>query len=302
MVRVASLLRGIFFLVLMVWAGPWSSAAGAPLRVTHTIDLEKLTENRTPASLALAPDITLTISPSADGMFVEDLSLTQRGASIARFEGGKFVEGAKVEANSTAYWIISEYSGGAHCCGVYHFFAKPGGGKPVDYLGQTRGHNGGPLPLKELLIIKDDKIFFQDMDNRFDYFHESHAGSMLVNTPDTFYEVTPSSIKINNAPFQERYLKDAVRADQEIAEAAAKRTGKPPAILKPVFGPGLDGMLFTDDLGQLLVKRTLYYLYAREDQKGWDTFFRDVKRHYQTLKGAAELKGEILSKLAEFPY
>lgn len=292
----------VFFLTLLIWLSPGFSVAGVPPRVTQEIDLEKLTENRTQASLALTPDITLTIAPPPDGMFGEELSLTQRGTSIARFEGGKFMEGAKVEANSSAYWLFSEYSGGAHCCGVYHFFAKPESEKPTVYLGKTRGHNGGPLPLKELLIFKNNRIFFQDMDNRFDYFHESHAGSMLVNTPETFYEVTPSSIKINNAPFRERYLKDAAEADKEIAEAAAKRTGKPPAILKPGFGPGFGGMLFTDDLGQLLVKRTLYYLYAREVQKAWDTFGRDVERYYQTAQWTAELKKEILTTLAGMPY
>ncbi len=42
--------------------------------------------------------------------------------------------------------------------------------------------------------------------------------------------------------------------------------------------------MFSDTLGQLLVKRTILYLYAREDQLAWDTFKRDVSRYYLHLR------------------
>jgi hypothetical protein len=295
-------LRWLYFLVLFVWASPLLSAPGPQPRLVEEIDLEKMTETRTTVNLTLGPGVTLTISPPPNGMFGEMLDLAEKGKTIARIDGGKFMQCAKVEANSTTYWLLSEYSGGAHCCGVYHFFAKPHQKTSVRHLGETRGHNGGPLSLKKLLIFRDHKLFFQDMDNRFDYFHESHAGSLLVNIPETFYEVTPTSIKINNLPFKERYLKDAAATANEIAEAAAKRSGKPPAILKSDFGPGFALMLFSDDLGQLLVKRTIYYLYAREDKKAWETFSRDVKQYYQTTKWMDELKKEILAELAKGSY
>ena len=61
-------------------------------------------------------------------------------------------------------------------------------------------------------------------------------------------------------------------------------------------------MMFFDTLGQLLVKRTILYLYAREDQVAWDTFKRDVSRYYHTSAWVPQLQQEILKTLKEHPY
>jgi hypothetical protein len=66
--------------------------------------------------------------------------------------------------------------------------------------------------------------------------------------------------------------------------------------------PGFENMMFSDTLGQLLVKRTILYLYAREDQKAWDTFKRDVSRYYLTSAWVPQLQEEILKTLRASPY
>ncbi len=61
-------------------------------------------------------------------------------------------------------------------------------------------------------------------------------------------------------------------------------------------------MAFSDTLGQLLVKRTILYLYAREDRKAWDTLKREVPRFYRTNAWMPELQQEIEKILSEHPY
>lgn len=61
-------------------------------------------------------------------------------------------------------------------------------------------------------------------------------------------------------------------------------------------------MTFSDALGQLIVKRTILYLYAREDRTAWDSFKRDVERTYRTAAWVPELQQEIKKILSQHPY
>jgi hypothetical protein len=51
-----------------------------------------------------------------------------------------------------------------------------------------------------------------------------------------------------------------------------------------------------------LVKRTILYLYARENQLAWDTFTRDVSRYYLSAAWAPQLQQEIYKTLRAHPY
>ena len=55
-------------------------------------------------------------------------------------------------------------------------------------------------------------------------------------------------------------------------------------------------------MGQLLVKRTVLYLFAREDRLAWDTFRRDVSRYYLTSDWAPQLQQEIYQTMRAHPY
>ena len=60
--------------------------------------------------------------------------------------------------------------------------------------------------------------------------------------------------------------------------------------------------MFANNLGQLLVERTILYLYARQDQLAWDTFRRDVTRYYRTSTWVPQLQQEINKTLRADPY
>lgn len=97
-------------------------------------------------------------------------------------------------------------------------------------------------------------------------------------------------------------MQEAAAVDQKIRRQTAPHDGKAKAILKPGFAPGFENLMFSDTLGQLLVKRTILYLYAREDKLAWDTFRRDVSRYYLTSAWAPQLQDEILKTLKASPY
>jgi hypothetical protein len=271
--------------------------------VFSEIDLSSRLEGKKEAVIEGGHGLVLRLTAPPNGRpFGEKLFVGADGHKIAKIKGGKFEQCLGVKEDSASYWIISEYSGGAHCCGVYHFFGQSAPHGPVSYLGKTEGHNGGPLPIRKCLVERQGALFFTDLDNRFDYFHQSHAGSMLVNLPERHYQLSPTGIKVNNLPFKTLYLKHAAATEKEIQQNLKKRPDRPPAILKKGFGRGIAGLNFSDELGQLLVKRTLYLLYAREDQQAWQTFSRDVARYYKSSRYEPELKAEIQKKLQESPY
>ena len=74
------------------------------------------------------------------------------------------------------------------------------------------------------------------------------------------------------------------------------------AILKPGFGSGFANAEFSDPMGQLLVKRTILYLYAREDHKAWNSLKQGVARYYRTSAGVPQLQREIAKTIHSRPY
>jgi hypothetical protein len=172
----------------------------------------------------------------------------------------------------------------------------------VRFLGKTRGYGGGPRGFPESFKVRRGQVFFEGFDNRFDYFHASHADSLLVNVPPYYYHLTPAALTIDNLPFKFVYLREIGQLDQLLKQVAMARTTKPEAILVPGYQPGYESMVFADTLGQLLVKRTILYLYARQDRKAWDTFRQDVARFYRTSDWAPQLEQEIIQLMGEYPY
>ncbi len=292
----------IAFLLGFPWPGLTPSPALAKVRVVSDIDLTHRMQGKKVVRVEVDQGVFLQITAPKEGVFGQKLMLVAGNRRSFEVEGGKFEECLGVSVSPAKYWIVSEYSGGAHCCGVYYFFVWAAPQKPLLYLGKTEGHNGGPLPLRKSIVDHKGALFFRDLDNRFDYFHESHAGSMLGNLPERFIQVSPTGIRVNNLPFKAVYLKHAKETQGEIKEALKKRRARPPAILKSGYGSGFDSLVFSDALGQLLVKRTIYLLWARENQKAWQSFHREVAKYYQTSQWAPQLKAEIKKMLQGSPY
>jgi hypothetical protein len=292
---------GVLFSVLLAQALTPAQAQERAAPPPAVVNLETLLEGKSTATVNAGGGVTLVIAAIDDGLR-QDLTILADGVQVQKLAGGKFIACARLETGPVTYWAIAEFTGGAHCCGQFAFLARAAAGQPVRYLGQTMGYNGGPRDFPGSFIYRQGQLYFESFDNRFDYFHASHADSLLVNVPRTYYRLTPAALTVDNPPFKEVFLKEVAAVDQKIRRQASPQDGKSEAILMSSFGPGLEGTVFADNLGQLLVKRTLLYLCAREDQLAWDTFRRDVSRYYLTSAWVPQLQQEILQILRAHPY
>jgi hypothetical protein len=293
---------GVLLSVLLTpFLAPAQAGEMAGPGLAAVINLETLLEGKTTATVNAGGGLTLVLAV-ADGGFRQDLTILADGRPVQKLAGGKFIACARLETGPITYWAISEFTGGAHCCGQFAFLARAAAGQPVRYLGQTTGYNGGPRDFPGSFMYRQGQLYFESFDNWFDYFHASHADSLLVNVPRSFYRLTPTALKVDNTPFKQEYMNDAAAVDGKIRREAAPQDGKAEAILRPGPAPGFETMMFFDTLGQLLVKRTILYLYAREDQLAWDTFSRDVSHYYRTSAWVPQLQQEILKTLKAHPY
>jgi hypothetical protein len=292
---------GVLLSVLLAQALTPAQAQETAAPLPAIIDLEHVLEGKPTATVNAGGGVTLGLA-TADGRFGQDLTIMADGVQVQKLAGGRFIACARLEAGPVTYWAIAEFTGGAHCCGQFAFLVRAAAGQPVRYLGQTVGYNGGPRDFAGSFISRQGQLYFESFDNRFDYFHASHADSLLVNVPRTYYRLTPAALAVDNLPFKDVYMKEAAAVDQKIRRQATPQDGKANAILRTEFGPGVEGAKFADNLGQLLVERTILYLYAREDQLAWDTFKRDVSRYYLTSAWVPQLQQEILKTLSADPY
>jgi len=295
----------ILAVAVLLWVLPAPTPAQtqgmASPHLAAVINLENLLTEKKTARVEVGGGVTLELA-AGQGMMRQNLTILAEGRRLEQLEGGRFIACARLEEGPVTYWAISEFTGGAHCCGQFAFLARAAAGQPVRYLGQTRGYNGGPRDFPGSFQYRQGQLYFEGYDNRFDYFHASHAECLLVNVPQIYYHLTPTAIRVDNIPFKDVYLNEVAAVDQKIHRQAAPQDVKLEAILRPGSPAGFEGMGFSDLLGQLLVKRTILYLYAREDQKAWDTFNRDVARYYRTSAGVPQLRQEILQLMGSRPY
>lgn len=301
MVKKRILAAGVLLAVLWAPALTPAQASESAAPSPAVVNLEQVLEGKSTATVNAGGGVTLVLA-ATEGRFGQDLTIMADGRQVQKLTGGRFMACARLEAGPVTYWAIAEFTGGAHCCGQFAFLARAAAGQPVRYLGQTEGYNGGPRDFPGSFISRQGQLYFESFDNRFDYFHASHADSLLVNVPQTYYRLTPAAISVDNLPFKDVYMQEAAAVDQKIRRQAAPRGGKVKAILKPGFAPGFENLEFSDTLGQLLVERTILYLYAREDKLAWDTFRRDVSRYYLSSAWAPQLQEEIIKTLKSHPY
>ncbi|MGO9580809.1 MAG: hypothetical protein ACLP2P_15535 [Desulfobaccales bacterium] len=280
---------------------PAQSQGTAAPRLAAVINLENLLEGKPTATVDAGGGVNLDLA-TADGGIRQDLSIRADGRTLEKLAGGRFMACVRLDVGPATFWGISEFTGGAHCCGQFAFLARAGAGQPVRYLGRTTGFNGGPRDFPGLFTYRQGQLYFESYDNRFDYFHASHADSLLVNVPQVYYHLTPTALTVDNLPFKDHYMKEAAAVDQKICQEATPQDLKCEAILRPGSSPGFEGMAFSDHLGQLLLKRTILYLYAREDQTAWDTLKRDVSRYYLTDAWVPQLQQDILKLMKANPY
>jgi hypothetical protein len=293
---------GVLLSVLLTQAlTPAQAQEMAAPPLAAVVNLEHVLDGKSTATVQVGGGVTLVLA-AVDGRFRQDLTILADGRQVQKLAGGRFIACARLEAGPVTYWAIAEFTGGAHCCGQFAFLARAAAGQPLRYLGQTMGYNGGPRDFPGAFTYRQGQLYFESFDNRFDYFHASHADCLLVNVPRSYYRLTPTALTVDNTPFKKEYMSDAAAVDQKISQQATPQDGKAEAILRPGSSPGFENMMFFDTLGQLLVKRTILYLYAREDQLAWDTFTRDVSRYYLTSAWVPQLQQEIYKTMRTHPY
>ena len=173
---------GVLLSVLLAQALTPAQAQEIAAPSPAVVNLEQVLEGKPTATVNAGGGVTLVLA-TADGRFRQDLTIMADGRQVQKLEGGRFMACARLEAGPVTYWAIAEFTGGAHCCGQFAFLARAAAGQPVRYLGQTMGYNGGPRDFPGSFIARQGQLYFESFDNRFDYFHASHADSLLVNVP-----------------------------------------------------------------------------------------------------------------------
>ena len=192
----------LFWVLLAPASMPAQSRGTTSPHLAAVINLENLLSGEKTASVEVGGGVTLKLA-TGQGMMRQNLTILAEGRPLKQLEGGRFIACTRLEEGPATYWGISEYTGGAHCCGKYVFLARAAAGQPVRYLGQTRGYNGGPRDFPGLFHYRQGQLYFESYDNRFDYFHASHADCLLVNVPRIYYHLTPTGLQIDNLPFKE---------------------------------------------------------------------------------------------------
>jgi hypothetical protein len=221
------------------------------------------------------------------------ISVLEKGNPVKELPDSYYLGYALLKSGGSSFWMIEEYTGGAHCCARYHFFAQPAPGGRLRYLGATQGSSEGLADAP--FTCGDGAVYFGDEDIRFLYFHTPYSASILAIP--THYRLDATSLTVDNRPFRENFLADVQEMEKDISEAVRKRSARPESILL-----NDDSEFFSDELGQLLAKRTILYLYAREERTAWTTFDRDVTKYYGTKKNLQRLENEIRKLLMESDY
>lgn len=243
-------------------------------------------------SFRLAPGLSerKLVGPPVTWM---DITVLDGEIPVRHLPDSFYIGYAHLAQEGTRYWMIGEYTGGMHCCSRYHFFSRPAPGLPLRYLGRTAGSAQGIDD--DPFSCRNGRLYLEDWDTRFHYFHTPYAESLLLFP--THYKLTPASLSVDNGPFRDKYLQLVKDVEADMAAALSKRTARPASIL---LGKD-EGEFFSDELGQLLVKRAILSIYAGEEKKAWKTLNRDVKKYYRSEQGPKRIKAEIRKILAENP-
>jgi len=285
---------------ILIVAIPIFSAAQGPaaLEVIARVNLRTIQSGAPVAVARMGAGITVRVKrhtgewPGGDVLTVVD------GASrLYETESGLFESAALYRYAGAYHLVVTEYTGGAHCCGRYHVFSRDAVARSWHVIGSSGAENGGPSPAWDALVPTGGRLYLREMDNRFDYFHACHACSLLVNMGPRYSLLTPTGLVRSDGDFRDELLALAAEVDAEIAREASNGRDKPHAVLDAPQN-GIETS-FVDDLGQLLVKRTILLVRAGEEDRAWEDLAADLRVHYQTVDGIDLLRKEIGELLLE---
>jgi len=212
------------------------------------------------------------------------ISVLERGNRVKDLAESFYLNYRLFASGPSLYWMIGESTGGTNCCLRYHFFGRAANGF-LRYLGVTPGSMGS-LGTGSFLC-RNGQIYLRDQDIRFLYFHTPQASSRLIF--DIYYRLTPLNIIVDNKPFRQEILLELKNVEREIGDLLKKGRSVPVAIIRErkEFG------LFSDDLGELLVKKAILNLIAGEENSVWLVLEEDIRQYYQTTRGFSQIRDEI---------
>lgn len=270
----------------------------APLEVVARVNLRTIQRDAPVAVAYMGAGITVRVKRHAGEWPGGDVLTVVDGArKLSETESGLFETAALYRYAGSYHLVVTEYTGGAHCCGHYYVFGRAAGARSWTVIGSSGAENGGPSPAWDALVLRGGRLYLREMDNRFDYFHACHACSLLVNMGPRYSLVTPAGLVESDGDFRDELLALAAEVDVEIAREAGDRREKPHAILDTPQN-GIEAS-FIDDLGQLLVKRTIFLARAGEEYRAWEDLASDLRRYYRTVDGIELLRKEIGELLRE---
>jgi hypothetical protein len=282
----------LIILLAAVAAGTASGQDTSRLEVLARVRLREIQKDIPVVSAYMGAGISVRVMRASSELpMVEALTVIAGTAKLVETEGGIFDTAALYRFEGAYHLVVAEYTGGAHCCGQYRVFSRAAGASSWRLVGVSGAENGGPMPAWEVLVPKGGRLYLAEMDNRFDYFHACHACSLLGNIGPQYSLVAPGGLEPADDAFQDVYAKLAAAADADIAAEAKRRSKNAAAILGPVDASG--ERPFADNLGQLLVKRTIFLVRAGEAERAWVSFYADVARFYQGSDGAKSLEAEV---------
>jgi hypothetical protein len=285
-------------LLAAVAAGALPAQDTSRPEVLARVRLREIQKGAAVASAYMGAGITVSVKRASSELpMVETLTVLADTGKLVDAEGGVYDTAALYRFEGAYHLVVAEYTGGAHCCGQYHVFSRAAGASNWRLVGVSGAENGGPMPAWTVLTAKGGRLYLAEIDNRFDYFHACHACSLLGNIGPQYSLIAPGGLEPADDAFQDVYAKLAVAADAEIAAEARHRTARPRAILDRPADPS--SASFTDDLGQLLVKRTIFMIRAGDEEKAWPAFAADIARYYQTTDGTEPLRTEITELLRQ---
>ena len=101
------------------------------------------------------------------------------------------------------YIILSDYSGGAHCCFQEYIFRLD---ENNDLKLIKSPPTGNTTISENNLIFKNGKLYLTIRDDRFAYFHTAYAGSYFFNR---YFLINGEELVESNLDFKEEYIKEA---------------------------------------------------------------------------------------------
>jgi hypothetical protein len=152
------------------------------------------------------------------------------------------------EYEANKYIIVTDYSGGAHCCFEEYIFLldKNSELKLLDnlYLGETS-------IMEDSLLIKNNILYIKKFDDRFAYFYTPYVNSYFFVQ---YLEVKPEGFEINNVDFREDYLEEAVSCENDLNELIEQKIEN------------------FENYSPLLTCIIINYILAEEKETAWQKF------------------------------